>query len=89
MIKPLISAVGCGSGAYIAYNAVIHIIGNGGRMQNAAAVALAMLFGAFIYAFVILLIKGLPEHEIKLLPKGEKIFSLLVKLGFMEEHKNA
>ena len=48
-----------------------------------------MLFGAFIYAFVLLLIKGLPEHEVKLLPKGEKIFSLLVKLGFMEARKNA
>ena len=88
-VKPLIAAIGCGSGAYIAYNALIHIIGNGGRLQNAVAVAVAMLFGAFIYAFVLLLIKGLPEHEVKLLPKGEKIFSLLVKLGFMEARKNA
>lgn len=88
-IKPLIAAIGCGSGAYIAYNAVIHIIGNVGRLKNAVAVAIAMIFGAFIYAFVLLLIKGLPEHEIKLLPKGEKIFAFLVKLGFMEERKNA
>lgn len=89
MTKPLIAAIGCGSGAYIAYNAVIHMIGNSGRLYSAVAVAVSMLFGAFIYGFVLLLIKGLPEHEIKLLPKGEKIFSLLVKLGFMEESKNA
>lgn len=88
-VKPLLAAIGCGSGAYIAFNAVIHIIGSTGRLKNAVAVAIAMLFGAFIYAFVLLLIKGLPEHEIKLLPKGEKIFKILVKLGFMEERKNA
>jgi stage V sporulation protein B len=52
----------------------------GVRTANAAAVLPAILVAAVVYFVVLLLLRGVPERELRMLPKGEKICAVLRKV---------
>ena len=77
-IRPFISGVCCALaafGSYLVFNRFI-----GGR----TATVLSVAFAAVVYLVCILAIKALKEEDIKLLPKGEKIYALLSRHKLMK-----
>ena len=81
-VRPLAAAAACGVSAWCVYTLVMLAIGDslGVRTANAAAVLPAILVAAVVYFVVLLLLRGVPEKELRMLPKGEKICAVLRKV---------
>ena len=75
VIKPLISALATAAGAILCYRLVSGFI-----TSNVILVALSIVSGGLFYFLSIFLVKGLEKDDIMLLPKGEKIAKILIKL---------
>jgi len=78
LVKPFIAGIGCGGAAYIAYALFSPII------SFKIATVFAIICAAIVYVLLIFLIKGIKEEDVLLLPKGEKILSLLKKCKLMK-----
>jgi len=74
LFKPLFCSVFCSAAAYIT-NAVLSSLFNGSGFAAAAAA----FCGAAIYVLSLLLMGGITESDIVILPKGEKISKMLEK----------
>ena len=82
IVKPLIcSAVCCGT-AYGVWWGLLKLLGDG-RMQNAVALAGALVLAIAVYAVLVLMLRVLDEDDMILLPKGEKIAALLKRKGWL------
>ncbi|MBE6631443.1 MAG: polysaccharide biosynthesis protein [Ruminococcaceae bacterium] len=80
-VKPLIAGAVCGAaaiGAFKLFDAVV-----GGKISTILAVAVA----AFVYLIAIFLIRAIDEDDIKMLPKGKKIYSILCRLHIFKAEK--
>jgi stage V sporulation protein B len=78
LYKPLIAGVAMSVfvfGSYYALSAFVS--GN-------LATAIAVLVGAIVYGATLVITKGINASEIKMLPKGDKIVSLLIKVRLMK-----
>lgn len=73
-LKPVLSAFACAVAALGSYKILEAIIGKG-RVITLAAIVVA----ALVYVVVLFVIGALEKPDILLLPKGEKIYSLLKK----------
>lgn len=71
-IKPALSAGFMGLICYIAYNLVFFI-----TKINAIATLIAVLMGVVSYVLFMILFKGLKESDVRLLPYGNKLASIL------------
>lgn len=73
VIKPLISAIACAAAAYFGY-----MISSKWLPLIPAALA-AIVFAAVIYITILLILKTFTRNELKFLPKGEKVVTILEK----------
>lgn len=77
-VIPGIASVLMGAAVFGLYRLLILIF-----RVNAIAVIVSILFGALLYAVLLLVLKGLTETELKRLPKGELLISLAKKLHLL------
>jgi stage V sporulation protein B len=80
-VKPLIAASFCGAAAIGSYKLFDMIIG--GKVSTILAVGAA----ALVYVAAMFLIKAVDEEDIKMLPKGQKIYSVLCRLHIFKAEK--
>ena len=78
--KPLISGVACGVVA-IACAYGLDNIGIGHRLVTLVSIAAA----GITYLVILLALKGLNEYDVKMMPKGEKLCTILDKLHVLEK----
>ncbi len=83
-IKPLIGALVSGGVCFGIYKLTGEFITNDGRLDNFARLVISGIFGVFAYAGILLAIKGITEKEVRLLPFGNRIASLLIKLRLLK-----
>ncbi len=76
-LKPLISAVFSAVSAYASHGLLSHII------PFKACTLLAIVIAIFVYIVALLMTKTLSESDIKMLPKGQKIYNKLKKLHWI------
>ncbi len=79
LVKPLVAGLAMSAGVLAVYWGLSWLIGS-----NLATV-LAVAAGAAIYGATLIMIKGISASEIKMLPKGEKLFRLLVRLRMVKK----
>lgn len=75
ILKPLIAGTAMGAAAWLVYNAAYAAAG-----KNIIAVLSAILTAVIVYFVLLFALKILNENEIKMLPGGSKLYSLLVKM---------
>lgn len=78
MIKPLICSVVMGLSCYVSYNFITYFISS-----NTIATVFSIMVGVAVYFGYMLLIKGIKGEDIRHLPGGDKIFSVLKKHGLV------
>lgn len=79
-VKPLAASVLCAASALASYW-LLGVVGIHGRVATLAAILCAMV----VYFLLILLLRAITPDDVRLLPKGEKIYRLLAKLKLMKE----
>ncbi len=72
--KPLVASIACAATAFFSWELIAGFIS--GKLATIAAICLAGL----VYLVLIFLLRGVSGEDVKLLPKGEKIYGLLNKL---------
>ena len=75
LVKPFISAAGCGIAAALTFNFIKDI-----TSSKIILVALPIIAAAFVYLILLSITNALSENDIKMLPKGDKIVKILAKL---------
>lgn len=83
-IKPLAASVICCFGAYGGYKAASLVLDVNGRMGNLLATFCGIAVAGIIYLILVLLFRLIGEDEVKMLPKGNKIYGLLKKAKLMK-----
>ena len=76
-LRPLIAAIICTSAAIFSYKLF------DGFMPLAAATLGAIVLTVIVYFFALLLVGGVREYDIQLLPKGQKIALILKKMKLL------
>lgn len=76
--KPLIAGIAMGFAAWGVYT----ILAGPGYVANLIATLAAIAVAAIVYISLILIMHTMDKNDIMLLPGGEKIFKLLIKLKF-------
>ncbi|NLK72587.1 MAG: polysaccharide biosynthesis protein [Clostridiales bacterium] len=79
VIKPLISVIVMTGVVVLSYKALSGVTG------SSAATGLAIIIGALIYGLVLVAIKGITYDDLEMLPKGNKIARLLIKLKLISK----
>ena len=79
LVKPLLSGLVMGAVAFGVYT------GLAGALGNTIALFCGIGIGAAVYFAMLLLLRGILAEDVLLLPKGEWILRILVKLRWMEE----
>ena len=83
-VKPLIASVVCCFGAYGGYKLAALVIDVNGRMGNILATFAGIAVAGVIYLVLVLLFSLIGEDEVKMLPKGAKIYGMLKKARLMK-----
>ncbi len=79
--RPLAASLLCAASAVGAYALLTTGIGLGGRIPT----LLSILFAVVVYALMIFLIRAVTADDIRLLPKGEKLLSVLRRIHLVRE----
>ncbi len=79
VIKPLISVLVMGAATMITYDFALRMLGHYVPAMLVAAAVAVIVYGAMIF-----LVRCIKREDVLLLPKGEKIYSLLTKLHLMK-----
>ena len=83
-VKPLVASVICCFGAYGTYLAVgLFVDVNSARAANALATFAALGVAVVLYMVSVLLFRALSREDMQMIPKGEKIYSILHKIKLM------
>lgn len=84
-LKPFVASVLCGAGAFAVYNIMDRIIPETLGSRTGALVCLVPAVGVagIIYVVALGIMKGFVREDIVMLPKGNKICSLLQKIKMM------
>ena len=80
VVKPLIAGVVMGGAAFGIYKLITLII-HGGFVSNLIATVLAIVVAAIVYFALVFVLKIMSPDEVKQLPAGNKIYSVLTKTG--------
>ncbi len=80
-IRPLIASFTCVAASFGLYALLTDVLHMGGRMITLLAIGVA----ALVYVVMIFLIRAITSDDIRLLPKGEKLLSVLKKIRFVKE----
>ena len=81
ILKPLISVIGMGIIVYFGYEIMNTFLG------NTISTVLSIILGAISYCVLILITKTLSKEDIMMIPYGNKIYTILQKLGIYKEKK--
>lgn len=76
--KPLLSGICCAVVAYFSYTFISSLV------SPKIAVLGAIILAALVYVIVLFLVKGISGDDVKLLPKGAKIYRILNKLKLVK-----
>ena len=76
-IKPLFSSVICGATAYLSYELLSKVI------PGSVATLLSIIIAAVFYIISLLLMHTFTENEVKMLPKGNNLVTILAKLHLL------
>ena len=76
--KPLLAGAACAVVAFFSYSFISAFIPS--KLAVVGAIALA----GITYVVLLFLVRGISGDEIKLLPKGEKIYRILRKFKFVK-----
>ncbi len=79
-IRPLVAAILCSAAALGAHLLFTDVLLIGGSIATLGAIAVAVL----VYAVMIFAIRAITADDIRLLPKGEKILAVLVKIKLVK-----
>lgn len=82
--KPFIAALFSGISAYGVYSAVSMLVLGDGRLANMLKLGVSGVIGVLVYAATLLIINGISEREIRLLPMGNRIAALLLKFKLLK-----
>ena len=77
MLKPFFSSLVCGAVAYLSYDLLTNI------MPSAVATLGSIAVAAIFYIIALLLLHTFSENEVKMLPKGKKVVTILAKLHLL------
>lgn len=76
--KPLLASALCAAAAYFTYAGISSVI------SSRLVVFVAILVAVAVYLVAIFLVRGISGDDVKLLPKGDKIFRILNKLKLVK-----
>ena len=76
--KPLLAGAACAVSAYFVNGFLC------GYISSKIAVLAAIVVAVFVYAVVLFLVRGISGDDIKLLPKGERIYGVLRKMKLVK-----
>lgn len=76
-LKPLFGSIICGAAAYVSYELLEKVV------PGTLATLLAIVVAAVFYAVALLLMHTFTENEIKMLPKGNNLVTILAKLHLL------
>ena len=79
-IRPLAAAVLCAGSAIGAYVLLVNVLGISGSISTLLSIAAA----GVVYCIAIFVIRAITADDIRLLPKGEKILSVLTKIKLVK-----
>ena len=77
VLKPFISSLICGAAAYLSYGLFAKF------MPSAVATLGSIAVAAIFYIIALLLLHTFSENEVKMLPKGKKVVTILAKLHLL------
>jgi stage V sporulation protein B len=77
--KPLLASSLCAAAAYFTYAGISSVI------ASKLVLFVAIFVAVFVYLVAIFLVRGISAEDVKLLPKGDKIFRILNKLKLVKE----
>ncbi|MBR2715272.1 MAG: polysaccharide biosynthesis protein [Ruminococcus sp.] len=77
VLKPLLGSIICGAAAYVVYYAIESFI------SGALATLISIGVAAVVYVVSLLLLHTFTENEIKMLPKGKNVVTILAKLHLL------
>ena len=82
--RPLAAAVCSGLSAYGVCSLLSLAVRGDGRVDNMLRLGVSGVAGVLVYAAVLLLIKGINEKEVRLLPFGGRMADALIKLKLLK-----
>lgn len=77
VIKPLLGSLVCGVAAYLAYELTSRIL------PGAVATIISIVIAVVFYLVALLLMHTFSENEVKMLPKGNNLVTILAKLHLL------
>jgi stage V sporulation protein B len=77
--KPLLASSLCAAAAYFTYAGISSVI------ASKLVLFVAIFVAVCVYLVAIFLVRGISAEDVKLLPKGDKIFRILNKLKLVKE----
>ncbi|MBQ4129525.1 MAG: polysaccharide biosynthesis protein [Ruminococcus sp.] len=77
VVKPLVGSIVCGLSAYLVYKLLNPI------MSDTLATLLSIVIASVFYLISLLLMHTFTENEIKMLPKGNNVVTILAKLHLL------
>ncbi len=80
IVRPLISALVMGGAAAVVYYGIYGAIGTSSSFSNVLATVLAILAGMMVYFIMLFVTRSIKPEELRLLPKGERLYNLYRKL---------
>ena len=80
-VRPLLAAVICAASALGVHLLFTNVLNMSGRLVTLIAIFAAVL----VYALLVFAIRAITADDIRLLPKGEKILSVLAKIKLVKQ----
>lgn len=77
-LKPLIASIACAAVAFLSYKVLCNFI------SFRLAVVAAVLAAVIVYCIMIIALRVLHKDDFEIIPKGQKLYSILHKAGFVE-----
>lgn len=78
IIKPLIAAIVCAVSAWVSYSLLSHLFSTG-RYAVLMCTVLSIIIACVFYVIFLLLLRAVTKNDIIMLPKGNKIVTILEK----------
>lgn len=86
--KPLLAAILAGVCSFAVYSLTGLVLKGDGRLENLFLLGTSSLAGVLVYASALLVIKGITEREVRLLPFGNRIAALLIKYKLLKKSED-
>ena len=77
VLKPLVSSLISVGGSALIYKIIV------GKLGSSLSTVTSIFIAAILYFIIIFAIRGVDKEDIRMLPKGEKLVNLFIKLKFL------